>query len=200
MAVGDLIEALERAAAADVEALLAGARAEAERLLAEAAAAQARALDDERDRFRAARQADADARIAAATLEWRGRVLAERTAGLDRLGQAVAARLPSLLAGADGDRLFEALARSALAATAGEPAVARCPARLADRCRALAADWPRVRVEDDDAAGSGVVVEVGDGRLRIDATLEAMLQRFWPRLRLEAAVPAAAAPVRRVAV
>ena len=169
MAIDDLVGALERAAAAEAEALLAGARAEA------------------------------DIRVAGAALEWRGRVLAERVAALERLRQAVTTELPSLLAGAGGERLFDLLAGAALAATAGEPGVARCPRRFVDRCRTLAAAWPQVRVDADDAAGAGVLVDVGDGRLLIAATLEVMLQRWWPQLRLEAVEPAVQRP-ERVAV
>jgi vacuolar-type H+-ATPase subunit E/Vma4 len=186
MALAELLAALESGAAAESAAVLAGARTEAERLRDAAEAGHARELAAEEARLRAELQADADAQVAAAARAWRQRLLLERHAALDRLYGELRARLPELLSGAAGERLAGALVDAALAAAGGRPGRLRCPPALAAQVHARVGGRPALRVDVDPAAGSGVQLEVDGGRLRVDATLEAILRRVWPRLRQEA--------------
>ena len=153
MAIGDLLGALEREAAAEIAAIGVAAAAEADRLAAEAAARRADSIRHEVDAHRAGVQARADAEIAAAARRSRARVLAARAAMLDRLRAATEAALPDLVD--DG---------------------------LRARLRAAAGAHSGVEV----LVPTGLRVELDGGRVTIDVSLAGLLDRLWPRLRIEA--------------
>ncbi len=192
MAIGDLLGALEREAAAEVAALGAAARADAARRTTEAAARRASHCEVALDRCRAAAQAATDAALADAARRGRREVLTARAAALDRLRAAVAATLPALLAGPDREPLLDQLTAALLAAT-GATAAVRCAPALVDGVAARLAAHPGLRVAPDATITTGMVAERDGGRVVIDATLTSLLHRLWPRLRLEAR-PAERAP------
>jgi len=153
MPLGELIEALERDANAEVTAELAAAAAEAARTDAVAARARADRIASALATSRAEQHAVHDAHLAGATHRARTEVLRARAAMLERLRPAVRAMLPEL---------------------ARDPRVARV---LRDAAHGCAGESPG-RVEETP---TGIVIELDSGT-RIDATLDALLEREWPRL------------------
>jgi vacuolar-type H+-ATPase subunit E/Vma4 len=190
VAIANLLAALEREADAERAAITAAAEAEAEQV--RAGAARRHDLDRQTAiaAFRAERTRRADAEVAAAARRWRGDVLAARGAALDRLRAAMAAELPAQLAGGDGPRLLDALLAAALAPLPDDAAATvSCPPALAAAVRERLAGRPTLAVTGDGDVGSGARIIVGGGALVIDATLEAQLDRHWPRLRQTALAP-----------
>jgi vacuolar-type H+-ATPase subunit E/Vma4 len=157
VAIDDLLSALQREAEAEIRAIGTEAHGEAERIATAAACRCAELTRAAADEHRAAAEARADAEIAAATREAARRVLSARAAMLERLHEAVAAELPGLV-----DEAMRARLRAAARAIVGEAQAV------------------------EQAAATGLRLEVDGGRLAIDATLESLLERLWPRLRIEA--------------
>lgn len=178
MSLPELLAALERQAAAEVAAIDAAARAE----LVAARAEAARRRDDRARAELASRRAAAEVAAAAAIAEAeraaRRLVLDARAAMLERLRAAVLARLPAA-APVVVDRLID---RAMTGAGAGR-VVLRCPPSLARAVESRGA----APVVADPETRSGVRADVDGGRLVVDATLEALFERVWPRLRIEAA-------------
>lgn len=151
MPLADLVQALERDAAAQIRSLL------------ETASAHARALEDQAAHEREARAsraadtwrdeccASADERRAAAQQNARAEVLTERAAMLERVRAALLAQLPAY-----ASRVKPALERAAQACAGARPGVRR--------------ETP-----------TGVVIELATGT-HLVATLEALVEREWPRL------------------
>jgi vacuolar-type H+-ATPase subunit E/Vma4 len=165
MPLGDLIAALERDAGVEVSAALASAAADAARTETSAQHARADRIASELATARAEQQAVHDARLAGITHRARVEVLRARGAMLERLLPAVRAALPEL---------------------ARDPRVARA---LRDAAQACAGESPGQLQETP----TGVVIELASG-IRIDATLDAVLDREWPRLAPLALTIAAEAP------
>lgn len=178
MAIGELLSAIEREAAVEQQALRAEASAAAARILGDAAGARTRDLEASLRAFRTARRHEAARRIAAWERRWHGAVLAARAAALERLLAATRDALPAFL----DDRVADALLAAGLAALGDEPARVRCSRSIAGVVRAHLEGRAGVRVVDDLDA-SGVVIERADGVVRIEATLEAVLDAAWPELR-----------------
>jgi len=193
VALDDLLGALEREAAAEVAALDAEARAAADRLVATAAERRERARRDALVRARTSAQTRHDTAIAEAARRGRGAVLSARAAALERLRVAASERLAALLAGGDGARILDRLV-AAIVAVAGDRARLRCPPDLVAAVTARLDGRPGLTVEADLAVLAGVIADRDDGRVRIDATLGTLLERLWPRLRLEVRAGEAATP------
>ncbi|MBL8621526.1 MAG: hypothetical protein JNK64_09490 [Myxococcales bacterium] len=179
MAIADLLEALEREAAAEVAAIDAAARAEVDAKLAAAAAAREVRRRGAVARACAARQAQLDGAEAEAARHARRAVLTARAAALARVRAACAAPVDALVA---RDDVLAALVAAVLASGGAEGEV-RCGPALVARVRALVA--PVVAVRPDAAIVGGLVASRADGRVEIDATLATLLDRLWPHLRLE---------------
>ena len=181
MGLEHLLEALERDANAQIEQLLAQARAEADRLTAAGSEALQRRRDDahsvgERSRYQEVAHAVTLARRGA-----RRSVLEARARLLERVFVAARSALPDAAAGAAYRAALPAALAGALAAIGNEPAVIRCPQALAadvDRLRPV----DRVSVVVDPASGSGFRLTTVDGKVEVDDTLEARLERLRPIL------------------
>ena len=181
MGLEHLLEALERDANAQIEQLLAQARAEADRLTAAGSEALQRRRDDahsvgERSRYQEVAHAVTLARRGA-----RRSVLEARARLLERVFVAARSALPDAAAGAAYRAALPAALAGALAAIGNEPAVIRCTQALAadvDRLRPV----DRVSVVVDPASGSGFRLTTVDGKVEVDDTLEARLERLRPIL------------------
>ncbi len=183
MAISDLVRALETEAAERTLAVREDALREAAALRDQAALSDAAALEGELERYRARVQATADAGVSAAARVRRNTVLEARAAALESLRGAVEKALPELFDQPDGPALFDALVDLALSARGTGAAVLRAPPRWVERARARASG---ADVVSDGEVGSGVLLEEDGGRVAVEATLEALLDRFWPRLRIAA--------------
>ncbi|MGZ3543497.1 MAG: V-type ATP synthase subunit E family protein [Gemmatimonadaceae bacterium] len=186
-----LLEQLRRDARAASEQSIAAARAEALRLrnasderlaqlrtaeLAARALTHAAALD----------RARSDARTRTAR-EW-------LTARAEALDQVFVAAHETLASRSGEPRFLAAVAgivRDALAYLPPGDASARCAASLADAVRTVVdsqeSGRPAVRVMEDNAIATGVVLETADGSLVIDATFARRLSRERARLAIEVA-------------
>lgn len=186
-----LLEQLRRDARAASEQSIAAARAEASRLrnASDERLAQLRTAElAARARIHAAAldRARSDARTRTAR-EW----LAARAEALDRVfvaaHEALACRSgePRFLAAVAG------IAHDALAYLPPGDASARCAASLAQAVRTVlesqASGRPGLRVIEDDAIATGVVLETADRSLVIDATFARRLTRERARLAIEVA-------------
>jgi vacuolar-type H+-ATPase subunit E/Vma4 len=150
--LAELIQALERDASAEVSTELAAAAADAARTEATAQREHADRIASTLASTRSEQRALHDARLADATLHARTDVLRARASMLERLLPEVRNVLPEL---ARDPRVASTLRAAAQACSGGSGRVEELP--------------------------TGVVVELADGT-RIDATLEAFLEREWPRL------------------
>lgn len=204
MAIGPLIDALERETAAEVGALDDAARADAERTAADAAARRARRRRDALADARARARRDHDAALALSSRTTRAAVLEARAAALDRVYAAARTRLAELLTGDAGARVLDRLLDAVLAVcgdggrlTCSPPQLAAVRARLAGRAGSIvdgdAAATGGFTVEGDPAVTAGIVAERDEGRVTVDATLPTLLDRWWPRLRVEVRPPEEAA-------
>jgi len=187
----DLLRVVEEEAAREAERVLEAARVEAERAVAEAREVAATA----REGLVRREQAAAEARLRAAregfAVARERRLLAERRSALDAVREEALAALPSAGGPEVDARILAELAPELPAGPftvevdpgaeeAAREALARLAPAAADRGRIVAA---RVR-------RGGVRIEAG--RLELDATLAARLERAWAALEpdLAAALPA----------
>jgi vacuolar-type H+-ATPase subunit E/Vma4 len=186
-----LFEQLRRDARAASEQCMAAARAEALRLrsASDERLAQLRTAElaaRERAHAAALDRARSDARTRTAR-EW----LAARAEALDHV--FVAAN--ETLAARSGDPRFVAavagIVHDALPYLPPGDASARCATSLAPAVRTVlesqAPGRPGLRVIEDDAVATGVVLETVDRSLAIDATFARRLARERPRLAIEVA-------------
>jgi vacuolar-type H+-ATPase subunit E/Vma4 len=186
-----LLEQLRRDARAASEQRIAAARAEALQLrsASDKRLAQLRTAEmaaRARTHTAALDRARADARTRTAR-EW----LVARAEALDQV--FVAAH--ETLAARSGDPRFvvavAGIARDALPYLPPGEASARCATSLAPAVRSvlesLAPGRPALRVIEDDAVATGVVLETADRSLAIDATFARRLARERPRLAIEVA-------------
>lgn len=168
MALADLLHTLEQDAAGQVSAVLAHGEAAAAEVEAEARHSRDELLARAADEEQRVGQRAADARIAQAQHAARTRVLEARAAMLARVLDEVRAVLPAYVAAAG-----PALARAAVAHAGTREGVVRCAAAVVDQVPAT------LRIEVSDVPG--VVIELRNGT-QIVATLDALLEREWPRL------------------
>lgn len=173
MAHPELIDALRRAAEEKAAAIREAVHAEAERYGSQVAQEMA-AL-----RTRSAEETAAEARellasaTAAASGEASGILLAARSALADRLYGLARESLPR-----HRDERYAALF-DALVNEMPRCAWSRVRVNPADR--ALAGnDFPDAEIVPDESIVAGLIVEDGDGRVRVDNTLEKRLERAWP--------------------
>jgi vacuolar-type H+-ATPase subunit E/Vma4 len=176
MGLEQLLDALERDAGAEIERVLAAGRAEADRIATAAAAdrdrrRRAAAQDRERQQRELSEHGLGDTRRAA-----RRTVLEAQHALLQRVFQAVRARLPAAAASpAFGQTLPDRL-KAALAALGDEAAVIHCTDPLASSLKSCL-PGKRATIVADLTCGSGFTVATGDGAVLVDETLEARLER-----------------------
>ena len=178
MPLAELVTAFERDTETEVLAILAAGIAEAARIDAAATRARSERIAGASGTFAAGRRIDADARIAEASRRARIAVLATRAAMLDRVRAAVRAQLPALV----DTRLGTNLIAAAVACVGDEPGTLRCRPGLVEVARRLAP--ASVQVEADAEVATGAIIDVATGT-RIEATLDAFLDREWPRLACE---------------
>lgn len=171
----ELVDALRRAAKEKAASIREAARADVERhrsqVAEEAAALRARAAEDSATE---ARDLMRDAKAEAAA-EAQGIVLAARSALAGRLYRLARGLLPRYR---DDDyaAMFDALAREV-------PRRAWPRVKVDPSDRELAARrFPDAELVTDEAIVAGLVVEEGDGRVRVDNTLEKRLERAWPQI------------------
>ena len=179
MALAELLTALERDTEAEIRAILVAGTADAARIDEDSARTRAARIASDAAPAIADRRAADEARVAEAGHETRAVVLAARAAMLARIRAAVQAELPALV----DARLGAALIAAAIACAGGEAGVLRCVPALAEVARAVAP--ATLRIEVDAAVATGAIIELASGT-QIAATLEAFLDREWPRLACEA--------------
>jgi len=174
MALADLLQTLEQDATAELRSLLADAEARVVRLEADAArdraertAAAERACCDEC-------QVEADARLATAQRAARTSLLKARAAMLERVLAAVRELLPG-----HTRRVAEPLARAAIACAGNQAGTVRCTPEIVDDIRPLVPTTLRIAPSAEIA--TGVQIELATGT-HIVATLDALLEREWPKL------------------
>ncbi len=175
MSRAGLIQALQQGTAEETAALWRDTRAEADKLRLDAA----REIDA--GRLATAQQVAAEAQrteqaaIAAAEREGGDIRVSARIALAERLHGLALAELPHLRAQA-AEKLFSALA-------AELPALAWQKVRVNPADEALARQhFPQAQVECDTAISGGMETEAEGGRIRVNNTLEARLETFWPEL------------------
>ncbi len=174
MPLGELLHALKRDADAEVRAITAAGAAEVARIDAASTCACTDRLAIATRAFTDELQAAADADLATVERRTKRDVLVARAAMLERIRDAIRAELPPALDRALATRLLDAAL-----AYAG-PGTVRCAPDVVVPPRA---DLTVVV----DPSVTGVVLELANGT-RIDATLDALLERAWPRLAAEALV------------
>lgn len=179
MPLAELLTAFERDTEAEVRAILAAGTADVARIDEDAARARTEQIASAAAPAIADRRAVDDSRIAEAAHRARAEVLVARAAMLDRIHAAVRAELTGLV----DARLGAALIGVAVTCAAEEPGVLRCSPALVDAARAAAP--ATLRVEVDAAVATGAIIELASGT-QIAATLDAFLDREWPRLACEA--------------
>lgn len=175
MAITELLAALDAEADARAEQELAAARAEATRITDAAAvqlaAARAARVNDVESKVRR----ETEARLSAERRRARTEVLRERHAMVERVLAAAAACFPSAITG--GRVPLERHLTEALAYIEGAGARVRCRPELRPQLEALAATHG-LKLEEEPAAGWGVDAVDASGRIEVDNTLEARLERM----------------------
>lgn len=189
MSVEALVRIIAEEAETEAAAIVAAARVRADGLVGEARAAADARLAVARARAEPAIRAEAVRRVNAARLrllERRAELVAGRTAAVFRAAEE---RLTALAEGAEPERWRTAIGRLAAEAIALAGPGAQVQVRAADAgWVAAAAEAAGARVVGpgpDVIAGEmppGVVVQSADGRIEVDATLRARLDRARYRL------------------
>jgi len=110
--------------------------------------------------------------------------LAARAAALDRIFAEAERMFASLAPHAGLGPLLTAALADALTYLPEGTATVRCPEVIAEQLRAALAAAGRkdVEVRADDAVPTGMIIEAGDGSVRVDATFARRLARERPRL------------------
>jgi vacuolar-type H+-ATPase subunit E/Vma4 len=181
MAVETLLQTLEQAATAQADHTLAEARARAEALVRDATVdaerRRALVLDEVRARARLA----SDRAFAEATRALKERLLSARTAVVAQVLARAGARLSTLEGSAYPWRI-EPLVESTLAYLAGAPAALSCRPDVAARVEAASAGRGEIEISASPEAAAGVLGRSADGRVTVDNTLVALLERRRPEL------------------
>lgn len=174
MALDHLLAALAHEAEATAERLRTEARAEAEKITALSTAVTDHRRQAEVDQVIRTRRDAVERQVAEARRAGREEALLARERLLARVGVAVRAAFPGVLA---TPRYRAALAQRLAGALAclepGAPVSVRCAAALADPILAGWPSNPRVEVRADETLGSGYVLDSADGAIEIEDTLEA---------------------------
>jgi len=181
MALSDLVTQFERETEAEIRAIRSAGDAAAAQIDGEAARVRAERIAVAGAAVTAELRAAADLEIGAVARRARGEILTARAAMLDRIRDAIRGELPGLVA--SDVRLGASLVAAAIACTGGDGGELRCAPALVEAARAAAP--AALRVEGDPAVATGAIIELSTGT-RIDATLDALLDRAWPRLACEA--------------
>ncbi len=186
MALETLLQTLEQAAAAQADRTLAEAKAEAAALIrdatAEAERQRALVLEEVRARARLA----SDRAFAEETRALKERLLSARTAVVDRVLARAGARLSTLEGSAYAWRV-ERLVESTLAYLAGAPAALSCRPDVAAQVESAAAGRGEIEISATPEAAAGVLGRSADGRVTVDNTLVALLERRRPELAIAVA-------------
>jgi vacuolar-type H+-ATPase subunit E/Vma4 len=177
MPIDELLHAFEHDTDAEIRAIVAQAERDAAELEAAAERQRHATVADAAGTYEAACRHDADLRIATAAREARLAVLRAQAEMLGRVRAALVAALPARLAG--DEALALALVESAVECAGPGRGVLHCPPAL-ESVACLHAP-AQLAVSSDGPNASGVVIELASGA-RIDATLETLLAREWPRL------------------
>jgi hypothetical protein len=201
LALGELIAALEREAAAEGAALRARATEEAARLLAAAGAEAAHRREQALSRLRGELAASAEATLAASRRRRREGELAGRAAVLARLRSATLAAAATAEAALPEAALGALVAAGCRYLPAGG-AVLRCPPSLLGASRALAGGPSMAGAEpaagaltvEESTAGEPLALLSAEGAVRVDCGLLAQVERRWPQLAI-ALLAALAAPL-----
>jgi vacuolar-type H+-ATPase subunit E/Vma4 len=169
-----LLEKLAADGEAEALAVVARAREEAQRIATESAARLAAAVSDAKaGRLARSAEREGEARLAAKSAARRATLGAQQ--GLvDRvMGEALAA-----LAGAAAPEWLASNVPQALQYLPDGEARVRCAKRDVAAVKRLAADRAHTTVQADDAIAAGVIVELADGSVTVDATAESRLARM----------------------
>jgi vacuolar-type H+-ATPase subunit E/Vma4 len=184
VALDDLLTRLRRQAEDQATALVDAGRHAAEEIAEQAGAAAAAVRAERRRALEAGLQAEAAVAIEAARSDAALRLLQARRQTID----AILARLERLLPETAADPRYLASAAEefdrALDVLDGRPAVVSASTALAERVLARASASVEIRA---DPAVAGFRVRSTDGRIEIDATLDARLRRLTPALAIELA-------------
>ncbi len=181
MALPELMARLERDAAARIAVMQAKARAEADALVAAARDEASRRRVDALEKKRRTLRAQLELEAASARQQARAQVLEARRRLLDR----VAARAAALLVEAPPGPGLELLAKAGLRFVEALPTRLSCSPAAAAQLVATVKVVPTLELVIDPNAAPGLVLEAKDGTVRIDARLETLLARAWPRLSVE---------------
>lgn len=182
MSIARLVASLEADAARDAAARLAAAEARAGAIRADAeaeAAARRRRFFAEHE---PAMRAQVLRQIASAQRTCATATLAARHEILERIFARATEMLATPEVLEDYARDLATRLQTALVHLDDRPAVVRCRPAIADRVRAAIGGRPDLDVDADEEAPTGFVVRTMDGRLEIDDTLDARLERLRPRL------------------
>lgn len=180
MSIDALLRHLEEDAARESDRLRQEAEGRAAALLARADADAARRRELHLERVAEQRRTAGERQVAAARAQARAQFLAVRAGVLERVFEEAAARLQAMPA-ARYASILEALAEDAARYLENAPAVLQSPPDAARALAVVVRDRPGVRVEPADLA-AGVVGRSADGRVMVDNTLAAMLERRRPDL------------------
>ncbi len=184
MALDDLLTRLRRQAEAEATALVdEGRRAAAQ--IAQEADAEVSAVRAERRRALEARlRAEASVAIESARSDAALRLLRARREAIESVIHRVQAMLPET--GADPHYVVSATGEfdRALEVLDGRPAVASAAAALAEHLSARTPPGVEIRA---DPTVSGFRIQSTDGRIEVDATLDARLRQLAPALAIELA-------------
>ena len=162
-------------------AIVARARSEADRLATESAARLGAALERAKaEHVAGLAEREAAARTRAAA-EARRTALEARRALVERV---VAAAYSRLAPAATADWLAGEVER-ALAYLPDGPARVRCARRAVPAVRKLVAARPDTDVTADESVGAGVIAEMSDGSLVVDATSGSRLERMRGAIAIE---------------
>lgn len=186
MALDDLLNALEHEARDEVAARLTAAKAEADAVAAEAEAR----VTERRAQFVATREAGlraaAELELVAARRDGRRLVLDARAEMLQAVRQAASAKLPQVEADPRYRALLPLQLTEALRYVGGQDCVVRSSSWLQPILAAAGGRAGlRVRTEEAQVDGGGFVLEAADGSVRVDMTLDGILDRLWPEFAME---------------
>lgn len=192
MALQDLIARLEADAEAQVDAIARRADEEVRAIESAAAAQAAHELEAVRARRRAERLHEYEQAEALARRRARATELAARHELLDRVFARARDLLPELESAAGFAQALTRHAKEALSFLGAEaPARLRCNATTAHVLDPVAADRRApTTIAIDSRVGPGVIAELLDGRVVVDNTLAARLDRLAPQLAIEWAAEA----------
>ncbi len=180
MPLPDLLAELERDAAARAQAILSDARQRSATGVEAARRDVAQRLSAALGRREAELAAAIAASLAAARHDARRRTLTARATYLDRVREAARRRLRGAQADDDVVASLSGLLAETLTYVGHEAIEIRAAPCLTSALRRLVGTDPARTVVDDPTIDAGFVARTRDGRLTVDQTLTARLDRDWP--------------------